>query len=190
MEGSKMKKNMRHFVDKGITNGSLKIIEAFKVTKVSVKRGSIGEEVTTWGTDKEGNPIIKRKNKVKIDPKTNKTDYILTQLNHKGSVILDENNNPRQWIVEESFFLESFEQNDRNPIIYEYKSPTEKFVKSNRNITVLNHNQPIQIGKGDYINVTDPINMYVIQKEEFESNYRLEEKEKEKQYTKKHNYSA
>ena len=185
-----MKKNIIEYVNKGVTNNTLKIINANKITLVSVKRGTVGEEIITWGIDKEGNPIVEKIDNVRIDPQTNKPNYILTKLNRKGSIVLDQNNNPRQWIIEEAAFLELFDQNNRNPVIYEHKDATEQFVRANRSITVLIHGQPYHIEKGDYINITDPINMYIIKKEEFIANYKQEETEKEKQYRKKHNYSA
>lgn len=185
-----MKKNITEFVNKGITNNSLRVINASEITRVSVRRGNVGEEIITWGTNKDGQPTIEGINNVRIDPKTNKPTYILTKLDHKGSIMLDENNNPRQWIIEESVFLENFEQNNRNPVIYEHKNPIEQFVKANKSLTVLIHNQPTKIEKGDYINITDPINMYVIKKEEFLASYKQEDLEKNKQYTRKHNYSA
>lgn len=168
------KVEINSYVKKLIEQGTVPR-EAVKYTRVIAMQGKIGETVISWSVDSNGREIQEKVAQVKIDEKTNQPGWIVTKVDEQGNIIIDNNNHPNQWIIEDSKFKDKYEIDPVSPSLYKPKGGPQVFIQITENITLNQWGSDMQIAAGGYINITNPNDMYGISKRDFNDTYKFVE---------------
>ena len=95
--------------------GSLHPVRAIKIGKIKARRGIVGEQITTWSVDENGNEIVEKVNEVTIDPETGRPGWVVMKTDSEGNIKVDKNGHPNEWIVSDSNFMKKYERDKSNP---------------------------------------------------------------------------
>ena len=167
--------NVTSYVNEGITSGWMKPIVAEKFTRIMARKGTVGEVVTTWSQDAAGNPVKEKVSTVELDKQTNEPGWVVTKLDESNNVLVDQNNNINSWIIDDSTFKKKYELENLN--IYKPTGGLQVFVEINDNIILEQWGSLMKIAKGGYINITNPLDMYGISKQDFLDTYKVIDRE-------------
>lgn len=146
------------YVEKLLSEGS-NVIIAKKYVSVRARRGKLGEWITTWNVDTNGNPIVEKRSQVASDVKTGEASWILTKVDKKGQPIVDINGNKNEWIIEDHIFHEKYEEDKENLGIYKPIAGLQKFVKVPEAVTISHWGGKMVVDAGGYINITNPMDV-------------------------------
>ncbi len=161
------------YVKEGLSNGTLIPKEAQKIARIIARQGKLGEVVTSWSIDNDGNEVCEKVAEVKKDNITGKLDWIATKVDEKGNIIIDNNNHANMWIISDSKFKSKYEIDQNNPLLYKPKDGKQIFVQIPDNIILSQWGSDVKIAAGGYINITNFNDMYGIAKRDFEDTYRF-----------------
>lgn len=161
------------YVKQGIENGTMVPKEAQKFARIVARQGNEGDIVISWSVDKEGNEIQEKIDQVQIDEQTNRPGWIATKVDENGNVIIDNNGHLNQWIIDDTTFQKKYEIDPENPTLFKPKGGLQLFVQISENIILNQWGSDMKIGKGGYINITNPDDMYGISQRDFEDTYQF-----------------
>ena len=161
------------YVKQGIENGTMVPREAEKFARIVARQGNFGDTVISWSVDSNGNEIQEKIAQVKIDEKTNQPGWIVTKVDDNGNVIVDNNNHPNQWIIDDTTFRKKYEVDSNNPSLFRPKGGPQIFVQISDNIILNQWGSDMKIAAGGFINITNVDDMYGISQRDFEDTYRF-----------------
>lgn len=160
------------YVDEGLSTGKLQQFQAVKYARIIARKGKVGDIVTTWSVDSEGNEIKEKVGIVELDETTKEPGWIVTKSDESGNVIVDKNNHPNQWIIGDSKFKKKYEVDPENPSLFKPTGGVQTFVKIGDDIILHQWGEDMQIAAGGYINITDRGDMYGISGRDFDDTYK------------------
>lgn len=161
------------YVKKGIENGTMIPRQAEKFARIIAKQGKKGETVISWSVDSQGNEIQEKVAQVQVDEQTNQPGWIATKVDGNGNIIVDNNNHPNQWIIDDKTFRKKYEIDPENPNLCRPKGGTQIFVQISDNIILNQWGSDMKIAAGGYINITNVDDMYGISQRDFEDTYKF-----------------
>lgn len=127
-----------------------------KFVTVNAVQGKVGEKVVTVMK----NGLSETENFVSVDEKTHKPDWIIT------------NPSGERYIINDTTFNKKYEPLDLENNVYKPKGGVCLFVQVNENISfVAPWGETMVIGKGGYLNITNPNDIYGVQEKEFNETY-------------------
>lgn len=181
IEELKYKKvDLYEYVNECLQNGTVKPFYAAKYGCVRAREGVVGETVTSWSCDEQGNEIEEKVNEVKIDEETNRPQYVLTKTDNEGNAIVDENGHLNQWIANAKTLTNKYDVDKADSTLFRPKRVPQMFVRIPENIIFKQWNSNTKLAKGGYINITNPRDMYGISQRDFNDTYKpMEEMENE-----------
>lgn len=155
--------NIAEYVSEGIKSGKLTVDEVSKFARIKARQGTVGEEIVT----KMSNGLEETRNSVKIDEKTGKPGWVVT------------NPDGEQYIVPDSKFIEKYEIDPENPAQYKPKGGPVLSLQINEHIEfTAPWGAPMKIECGGSLILSSPNDIYGIQKAEFENTYASTGKDK------------
>lgn len=155
--------NIAEYVREGIKSGRLTVEEVAKFARIQARQGELGEEVVT----KMANGLEETRNAVKLDVKTGKPGWIVT------------NPDGEQYIVEDSVFKKKYEIDPQNPAQYKPKGGPVLSSPINEHIEFqAPWGETMRIECGGSLVLSGPNDIYGIQKDEFEHTYASTGKDK------------
>ena len=171
--GDYIKVEVASYVKQGIENGTMIPRQAEKISRIIARQGRVGETVVSWSVDSKGNEIQEKVAQVQVDKQTNQPGWIATKVDERGNIIIDNNNHPNQWIIDDTIFKEKYEVDPENPSLCRPKGGTQIFVQIPDNIILNQWGSDMQIAAGGYINITKANDMYGISQRDFEDTYKF-----------------
>ncbi|MBQ3306167.1 hypothetical protein IJH02_01895 [Candidatus Saccharibacteria bacterium] len=165
------KVDTREYVESGIADGSLEVIEAIKTGKLGAEQGKIGQEVISWSEGENGEPIKEKVATVKADEETGEPGWIVTKLDEEGNPLVDHNGYLNQWIIPDKKFKEKYEADAEHPGVFKPAGGPQKFVETKENLTISQWGNKMNMPKGSFINVTNPDDMYAVNPRDFRDTY-------------------
>lgn len=166
------KVNVYEYVKKGLESGVLVPFEAKKFAKIIAIQGTVGQTVTSWSVDKDGNEIKEKVSTVKLDEKTNNPGWIATKIDENGYPIRDKNGHLNQWIIDDSTFKSKYEIDPSQPNLFQAKGVPQIFVQITDDIILEQWGAEFKIAAGGYINITNINDMYGISSRDYEDTYK------------------
>ena len=160
------------YVNAGIESGVLSPFKAQKFARIIARQGSVGETVVSWSVDSLGNEIEEKVGQVKLDEKTKNPGWIATKVDENGNIIVDNNNHPNQWIIDDSTFRKKYEVDPENPTLFRPSNAIQTFVQIPDNIILNQWGSDMKIASGGYINITKSDDMYGISERDFNDTYK------------------
>ena len=113
-----------------------------------------------------------------VDPETKETGWIATKVDEKGNILVDNNNHPNQWIIDDTTFKKKYEVDPENPELCRPTGGVQLFVQIPDNIILNQWGEDMKIAAGGYINITNVDDMYGISERDFNDTYKyVDEKE-------------
>ena len=167
------KVDTKEYVEAGLANGSLEVVEATKHARISATKGEVGQEVISWSEDEDGNPIQEKIATVIADEKTGETGWIVTKTDTEGNPVVDKNGHLNQWIVDDEEFHKKYEEDQERPGAYKPVGGPQKFIKTNEGLIISQWGKEMKMPRGSYINITDPSDMYAVNPRDFEDTYTI-----------------
>lgn len=167
--GNFVKVDVYDYVNTGIDNGDLVPFFAIKYGRVRARRGSLGEVVHTY-TD---GGILERENKVKIDPVTGNTGWIITKCSPDGEIIIDESGNKNEWIMNDSDFIKEYVLDPRFEDVFMSVDGPQLFVQVLTDMIMVQGNKEMKVECGGFINITDFSSCYAISERDFNDTYKV-----------------
>lgn len=155
------------------------IIEAKKIGYTYAVNGNVGDIITTYSTDKEGNEIIETIQTVSLDPKTKKPGWVLTKLDSNNKPVINKNGHLNQYIVNDSDFNTIYEPSYDGINLYK-KKKIEKLIQLEEDIQFGTSFGYMTIMKGGYVTVTDLDEIYGISFNDFNDTYEVIEENNKK----------
>ena len=153
--------------------GYVKPIKAEKKNCILARQGIVGERVVTW-SEKDGKPIQEKVDFVTLDEKTGNPGYVATKIDEEGKVVIDAHGHDNTWIISDSKFHARYTPNpEMGNGIYKPTGGVQVFIEIQEDIILEQWGKEMIIGRGGYINITNPDDMYGISKRDFESTYRI-----------------
>ena len=174
------KVEIEKYVKEGLENGSMVPRNAEKFGRIMARQGIVGETVISWSVDSFGKEVKELVDVVEVDKNTNMPSWVVTKVDENGRILIDNNNHPNEWIIEDSKFKQKYEVDTENPNLFCQKRVVQIFAQISENITLNQWGCDMNIAAGGYINITNPTDMYGISKRDFEDTYRFVETEKVK----------
>ena len=161
------------YVKQGIQNGTMIPHQAEKFARIIARQGKVGETVVSWSVDAEGREVQEKVAQVQVDKQTNQLGWIVTKVDEQGNIIIDKNNHPNQWIIDDTTFKKKYEVDPENPSLFRPKGGTQIFVQIPDNIILNQWGSDMQIAAGGYINITNVNDMYGISQRDFLDTYKF-----------------
>ena len=174
--GEYRKVNTKEYVKEGIRKGYLIPIQAEKTAKILAKQGTLGEKVISWSVDANGNPVKEKVEYISQDYKTKQPGWIITKVDDKGKIIIDNNGHSNQWIMKDSIFQKKYKIDNEQLSLYKPIGEIQDFVQIKENLTLFQWGEYMNIAAGGYINITTPSKMYGVAQRDFKDTYRIIEK--------------
>ena len=175
MDEGYRKVDTKEYVESGLNDGSLEVVEATKHARINAVKGEVGQEVISWSEDEDGNPIQEKIATVVADEETGETGWVVTKTDSDGNPMVDHNGHLNQWIIDDKTFHKKYEEDKEHPGIYKPAGGPQKFVKTNENLTISQWGSDMNMPKGSYINVTNPDDMYAVNPRDFNDTYTITE---------------
>lgn len=148
--------NIEEYVKEGIKSGKLPVDEVVKSARIFARRGILGEEVITW----DDNGLEETRNIVKLDEKTRKPGWVVTDPNGD------------EYIIEDSEFKNNYEIDPKNPDQYKPKGDPVLSTPIYEHIEFkAPWGKKMKIEAGDSLILNGPNNIYGIPKSDFENSY-------------------
>ena len=163
--------NIEDYIKEKLNNKSLTPFSAEKVGKVLANQGLIGEEVTTWSIDEDGNEIKEKVEIVTLDKETNLPSWIITKADMYGEAVIDKNGHYDTRVISDTEFKNKYEPDSNKDMLYIPKSNIQLFVKIYDDIVLNKDGKDIKLLNGDYINITNDDDIYIVTQKEFEDSY-------------------
>ena len=163
------------YVKQGIENRTMIPRQAKKFARIIARQGNVGETVISWSVDSQGNEIQEKVAQVQLDEQTKQPGWIATKVDEQGNIVVDNNNHPNQWIIDDTTFKKKYEIDPENPSLYKPKGGPQTFVQITDNIILSQWGSDMQIAAGGYINITNIDDMYGISQRDFQDTYRFTE---------------
>ena len=167
--GKFIKVDAKHYVVMGLQSGQFKPFRAVKEGKVLARRGKVGEEIITY-TD---GGLVEKVDKVKIDPDTGNTEWVLMKANVNGYPIIDEYGHANEWIRDDSDFLEEYVPDKEIDGVYESIDNAQVFVPVLMDMELIRGDDVMYVKAGGYLNITDLAHIYAVSKRDFDDTYRI-----------------
>ncbi|SRR5574344_1413480 len=161
------------YVKQGLENGTMIPKQAEKFARIIAKQGNSGETVVSWSCDSEGNEIEEKVAQVEVDKETNNPGWIATKVDESGNIIVDSNNHPNQWIIDDTTFKKKYEIDPDNLELCRPKGGPQTFVQIDDNIILNQWGADMKIAAGGYINITNADDMYGISERDFDDTYKF-----------------
>lgn len=171
------KVNVYEYVKEGLASGKLVPFEAEKFARIMAKQGVVGEGVTSWSVDSNGNEVKEKEDIVSLDKETQQPGWIATKLDENGYPIKDQNGHLNQWIIADSTFKRKYEIDPENPGLYKPTGALQIFVEIPDNIILEQWGSEMKIAAGGFINITNINDMYGISARDFNDTYKRTGKE-------------
>lgn len=149
------------------------ILVAEKTARISARPGVPGEKIISWSADAQGAPLMEKEAVVSADAETGIPDWVVTKVDERGNVIIDQNGHKNQWIITNIVFQQKYETDQVHSGLYKPVGKPQQFVKLSEAIHIQQWGEEWNVDCGGYINVTDPEDMYVISKRDFADTYRI-----------------
>ncbi len=162
--------NVLKYVDEGLKAGTFVPFKAVKFARIIARQGTVGEEVHTWSV-KDGQPIVEKTNKVKIDEKTNEPGWVVTKATEEGAPIIDEFGHENTWIIDDSVFKKKYEV--ENGSLYRPVGGPQVFVRLTEDVALAQWGSYENIGAGGYVNITNLSDIYGISERDFNDTYKV-----------------
>lgn len=166
------KVNVYEYVKEGLLTGALVPFEAEKFARIIAIQGLVGEFVTSWSADENGNEVNEKDEIVTLDQKTNQPGWVATKVDENGYPLIDQNGHLNQWIIEDSTFRRKYELDPENPNLYRPIGGPQIFVQITEDITLEQWGKEMTIAAGGYINITNANDMYGISSRDFDDTYK------------------
>ena len=157
---------------KELTNAGAETITAEKFARIAARQGRVGEKVTSWSVDSEGNPIVEKEAEVVVDEESGAAGWIATKMDENGEPIVDQNGHTNEWIIDDKTFHKKYEDDPEHPGVFKPKGGPQKFMRTPEAITINQRGDDKNVDTGGYINVTNPDDMYVISERDFTDTYK------------------
>jgi len=161
------------YVKKGLEDGALVPFEAEKFARPIIVQGVVGQEVITWSEDKDGKPIIEKKDKVTLDEKTGKPGWIVTKTDENGMPLVDKHGPFHKWINSDSEYhkryVPAFELGEG---VHKPVGGPQIFVQLHEDLIVFQWGSDMKVSAGGYVNITNPNDIYVISTRDFDDTYK------------------
>ncbi len=166
------KVDVAKYVKEGLENGSLSPVRAEKFARIAARRGIEGEEIVSWSVDGEGKEVKEKVDTIKKDENGN-TGWVVTKVDEQHDIIVDKNGHVNMWIIDDTTFRKKYEIDPEDETVYRPTGGIQIFVQINENISIFQWGSQMNIAKGGYINITNPDDIYVISKRDFDDTYRI-----------------
>lgn len=153
-------------------------VRAMKTGNVKARIGIVGEKITTWSADENGNELVEKVNEVTLDDLTGKPAWVVTKVDSNGNPILDKNNHPNEWIVNDSVFSKKYEKDKKKEGLYRPRRTFQVFDRVDKNITLVHRGKRMKISRGGYINLSNPDNIYGVSARDFHDTYEIDHSRK------------
>ncbi len=158
----------------------IKPVHAKKKNCILARQGILGEKVITW-SEKDGEPVQEKVDFVTLDEKTGKPGYVVTKITETGEIKLDAHGHDNTWIVSDSVFQKKYMPNPEMGVgIYKPTGGIQVFIQIQEDIILEQWGKEMIIGRGGYINITNPDDMYGISARDFEDTYKIVSTEPDK----------
>lgn len=174
METNYKSVDVYHYVNHGILDRVLNVIEAKKNAKVFARPGVVGEMVITWSEDDYHNPIVEREDFVTLDEETNQPGWVVTKVNPQEEIVVDSHGHSNQWIIRDSVFRKKYEGDFAFPGVFQSKGVVQRFVLVPEDIQIqVKTGATMNIASGGYLNITDLNCISGISERDFHDTYQV-----------------
>ena len=173
MSDNYKKVDVLKYVKEGLESGSLVPFEAEKFARPIIVQGVVGQEVITWSVDKEGKPIIEKRDVVKIDEKTGRPGWIVTKTGEDGMPVRDEHGHLNQWINSDSEYQKRYvPAPELGEGVHKPTGGPQIFVQLHEDLIIFQWGKEMKVSAGGYANITNPSDVYAISGRDFDDIYR------------------
>ena len=148
-----------------LLNSGAPVCTAEKTARILACPGVPGEQVISWSVD-AGGAAVKEKEAVVSTDASGHPDWIATKADASGSPVADCHAHLNQWIIGDSTFRRKYTAIPGQPDLYKPMGGPQRFVFLSEAIHI------VQWGE-EYINITDPEDLYVISGRDFSDTYRV-----------------
>lgn len=163
--------DLKEYIQTLMASGASVIIGE-KTARISARTGVPGEKIISWSADAGGKPVMEKSTVVSVD-ESGIPDWVVTKINEQGEVIKDANGHTNQWVIDNATFRKKYEVVPEEAGIYKPVGGPQKFIRLNEGIHIIQWGEEWNVDAGGYINITDPEDMYVISRRDFDDTYRV-----------------
>ena len=168
--------NLSEYVEQGLSDGSLKPIEAEKIDSVIARQGKVGDVVTVAKFNENGE-LVESKIEITAD-ENGKTPWIITHLNPNGTTSVTKGENgvviKNMEVVSNSEFESQYHKDPVHRNKYNKTEGKDKLVQITDNIVI--KGSGIALAAGSFINITNSGNMQGMTQQEYRNNYRQQDR--------------
>lgn len=143
------------------------IYEAKKFGTIIVRKGMIGETVTTYSTNGSSAEIEDR-------PIENDDQYIVTKADEMGNPLIDDFGHTNTWIMSGDTLNRKYEESGIDGI-YKAKGTVQLFIQIPEDISISQWGVIENIKKGGFLNITDMNKVYGVSYQDFNNSYAFTE---------------
>ena len=164
--------NLKAYVHEMISNGA-QIIVGEKSARIAARPGVPGKErIISWSVDADGKPVLEKDAMVSVD-ESGTPDWVVTKIDEQENDIVDANGHINQWIISAMIFSKKYEVVSEHPGVYKPVGGSQRFIRLNEGIHIVQWGEEWNVDAGGYINITNMDDMYVISGRDFDDTYRV-----------------